>query len=256
MKKKITIHKKNELVRGTDCYSLMAKRALNTIYWAYQKHPQNWKHDMAAITFSTLRDMMGLEKDGRYVETIKDALRELREPLELNNFKHPIDNTTYQWLSISFLDEAGFKKNMDGEWVVTVKISRLVAYMMQIKGNFTELELIPYLNKFRTKYAMKIYEYLKSFGGYRYLDITQKHLMKLLNLDEKSKYRYMSDLTILLERQLKDIAKKTDLKEVKLIKSKALAKEKTFRIIINPKSKKDVEKTEAKTALENLIKRF
>jgi hypothetical protein len=101
-----------------------------------------------------------------------------------------------------------------------------------------------------------LYEYLKSFGGYRYLDITQKHLMKLLNLDEKSKYRYMSDLTILLERQLKDIAKKTDLKEVKLIKSKALSKEKTFRIIINPKSKKDVEKTEAKTALENLIKRF
>ncbi|NPA81694.1 MAG: replication initiation protein [Epsilonproteobacteria bacterium] len=256
MEKKITIHKKNELVRGTDSYSLMAKRALNTIYWAYQKHPQSWKHDMANISFSTLRSMMGLEKDGRYVETIKDALRELREPLELNNFKHPIDNTIYQWLSISFLDEAGFKKNAEGEWLVTVKISRLVAYMMQIEGNFTMLELVPYLNRFRTKYAMKIYEYLQSFKGYKYIDITQKHMMKLLSLDQNSKYRYMSDLSILVERQLKEISKKSDLTEVKLIKTKALAKEKKFRIQINPKSKKEADMNEAKAALDNLIKRF
>jgi len=63
-------------------------------------------------------------------------------------------------------------------------------------------------------------------------------------------------LYILVERQTKEIAKKSDLQQVKLLKSKALAKDKIFRIQINPKSKKEVDKTEAKTALDNLVKRF
>lgn len=256
MKKKITIHKKNELIRGTDDYSIMAKRALNTVYWAYQRHPEAWKHDTAVIRFSTIRSMMNLDKDGGYVEIIKDALRELREPLELNNFYHPVMQQTYQWLSISFLDEAGFTKNSSNEWVVTVKISRIVAYMMQLEGNFTKLELIPYLNNFKTKYAMKLYEYLRSFAGSNYINITQKHMMKLLALDENSSYKYHAKLIVLVERQLKEIAKKSDLPEVKLIKSKTLAKEKIFKIIINPKSKKTVDAIKAKTELDNLIKRF
>jgi len=127
---------------------------------------------------------------------------------------------------------------------------------MQLKGGFTPLELIPVANSFRTKYAMKLYEYLRSFGAYSYLDITQSHMMKLLALDEKSSYKYFGDLSRLVERQLKEIAKKSDLPDVKLMKSKTLSKDKIFRIIINPKSKKQVEKTEAKTALDNLIKRF
>ena len=255
MKKKVTIHKKHELVRGTDDYSVMGKRALNTVYWAMQKH-QMYKHDHMIIRFSTMRRMMNLESDQRYVETIKDALLELMKPMEINNFHHPIHDEVFQWYATSVLDEAGFKKNEDNEWVVHIKVSTLVRYIMQLKGGFTPLELIEYANSFRTKYAMKLYEYLRSFGAYSYLDITHKHMIKLLNLDEKSKYRYYSDLYILVERQTKEIAKKSDLQQVKLLKSKALAKDKIFRIQINPKSKKEVDKTEAKTALDNLVKRF
>jgi len=47
----------------------------------------------------------------------------------------------------------------------------------------------------------------------------------------------MSDLSILIERQIKEIVTKSDLKEVKLMKSKSLSKDRVFRIIINPKSK-------------------
>jgi len=253
---KITIHKKNEIIRGTDDYSLLAKRALNTIYWAYQRYPEAWKHNTGVIRFSTMRKMMNLESNNDYVEDIKKALRELREPMELNNYRHPIDNYVYSWYSMSFLDEASFRKNDNDEWLVTVRISRLIAYMMQSKSNFTKLELVPYLNKFRTKYAMKLYEYLKSFGASKYINITQKHMMKLLALKENSKYKYYSDLHILVERQIKEIAKKTDLVDVKLIKSKALAKKKIFLIIINPKSQKSVDKIVAKSTLENLIKRF
>ncbi len=255
MKKKISIHKKNEFIRGTDDYSLITKRAMNTIYWAYQKH-NFYKYDKVPIRFSTLRKMMNLESNNDYVEDIKKALRELKTPIELNNFYHPISKQTYSWYMTSFINDVGFRRDADGNWIADVEVGKLIKYIMQLEGNFTMLELVPYLNKFRTKYAMKLYEYLKSFGVYSYLDISQKHMMKLLALNEKTKYRYMSDLTILVERQLKDIAKKSDLTHVKLIKSKSLSKEKKFRIIINPKSKKEADKTKAKTALENLIKRF
>jgi len=255
MKNKITIHKKNEIVRGTDDYSVMGKRALNTVYWAMQKH-QAYKHDNMIIRFSTMRKMMNLGSDQRYVETIKEALLELMQPMELNNFHHPIHDELFQWYATSVLDEAGFKKTENNEWVVHVKVSSLVRYIMQLKGGFTPLELIHIANSFRTKYAMKLYEYLRSFGAYRYLDITQKHMMKLLALDDKSSYRYYADLSRLVERQMREIAKKSDLPEVKLIKSKTLSKQKIFRIQINPKSKKEVEKTEAKMVLDNLMKRF
>ena len=254
MRQKITIHKKNEIVRGTDDYSLMAKRALNTIYWALQKHDL-YTHEYIAIRFSTMREMMNLQKDNRYVEIIKDGLDELLRPMELNNFYHPIHKEHFQWFSCGTLDEAGYKKK-DNEWVVHIRVNPLLKHLMQLEGNFTPLELLPYLHKFRTKYATKLYEYLQSFNGYRYLDISQNHLMQLLGLDENSKYKYYSQLKELLERQLNEIVKKSDLTEVKLMNSKLLTKEKKFRIQINPKSKKDADKLEAQTAINSLIKRF
>jgi len=255
MKKKISIHKKNEFIRGTDDYSLLAKRAMNTIYWAYQRH-NLYKYDKVPISFRTLRDMMNLQKSNDYVSDIKDALRELKKPIELNHFYHPISEVEYQWYMTSFINDSGFRKDEKGEWVADIEIGNLIKYIMQLPGNFTMLELVPYLNKFRTKYAMKLYEYLKSFGGFGYIDITQNHMMKLLGIGEKSSYKYYGDLSRLVERQLKDIADKSDMKQVRLVKTKSLAKEKKFRIIINPKSKKEVKKTEAKSALENLIKRI
>ena len=254
MTHKITIHKKNEIIRGTDDYSLMAKRALNTIYWALQKY-EWYKHEYIAIKFSTMREMMNLQKDNRYVEILQDSLDELLQPMTLNNFYHPVHKETFQWFSCGVLDEAGYKK-IDNEWIVHLRVNPLLKHIMQVEGNFTKLELLPYLHKFRTKYATKIYEYLNSFKGYRYLDISQKHLMQLLALDEDSKYKYYSQLKELLERQLKEIAKKSDLTEVKLMNSKLLTKDKKFRIKINPKSKKDAEKLEAQTTLESLVKRF
>jgi len=53
------------------------------------------------------------------------------------------------------------------------------------------------------------------------------------------------------------LLKKTNLKEVKLLDYKTLAKEKTFRIIINPKSPKKTAPTKKDSAVLNaIIKRF
>lgn len=256
--KKLTIHKKNEMVRGSDDYNLNAKKALNAIYYGLQKNRElgAFKSNTVNFKFSSLRSLMGLEKDNNYVFVMKEALLELQNPFQLNNFFHPEDKVEYHWFSSSFLNSVGFIKKDDGEWIAKIEISSLCKYLMQKDGNFTQLSLVPYLNKFRTKYAMKIYEYLQSFKGYRYLEITHKHLIKLLALDEKSRYQYYSKLKELVERQLKEIKNKSDLTEVKLMNSKILSKEKKFRIMINPKSQKDAKKMEAENILNSLIKRF
>ena len=262
-KSNITIFKRNEVARGTDMYSLNAKKCFNAIYYIYQKNrdvfAQYEDNNISYINlkFSTLRDIMGLQKDNNYVEVIKDAIRELQTTLiELNNWVNPANDKKYSWYSTKFLNDA----NVEHDSIVTVQleISTLFKQLMKAHINFTPLDLVQYMNKFRTKYAMKLYEYLKSFGNYRYLDIPQSHLMRLFGLDEKSKYRYMSDLSILLNRQLKELLNKSDLKELKLDDSKQLKKDKIFRIYINPKAKKKTAtKEDTKQILDSLsINRF
>jgi len=263
-KKQLTIHKANEIIRGVNDYSLYGKRCMNAIYYIYQynfnRDIKISKLDYLDIPFSFLRKMMGLEKVESYIAIIESSLKELEKTIELNHFYHPIEKIEYQWYTDRFLNKAGwFTKN--NKKYARVEISKLAKYLIEKQSNFTKLDLSHYLNKLRTKYAMKLYEYLKSFGTFRYLDISQQHMMKLFGFEPEHKtYKHYAKLKTLLERQLKEIAKKTDLKQVKLIVSKTLSKEKTFRIIINPKSERDINKIKAKNQLDNmlnnLIKRF
>jgi hypothetical protein len=83
--------------------------------------------------------------------------------------------------------------------------------------------------------------------------------MRLFGIDEDNKtYKYYGDLRRLLERQIKELIKKSDLKELKLDDSKLLKKDKIFRIYINPRAKKKTAtKEDTNQILESLsIKRF
>ena len=256
-KKEVKIRKKNELTRGSDKLSLYGKRCFNGIYYLIQENlkekPDLLKFEHINFKLIGLKKLMGLENVNNYIDIIKKSLKELQEPIELNNFQHP-DGTFYQWYSFSPLPEVGFSKNENGEWIVKIKLSSVIKYLIEKQENYTTLNLIPYMNKMRTKYAMKLYEYLKSFESYKYIDITHNHIMKLLNLDPNSKYKFFSQTKQLLERQVKEITEKTDLKNIKLVASK---KEKYFRFIINPNSKKILkDKNEMKNMLNNLITKF
>jgi len=266
MKKKITLHKSNEMTRGGDKLSIHGKRLVKAINYIIKINVNKGKKklieklDYIPIEFPYLRKMLGLENTESYIKEIEEAFSELQKPIQLNNFKNPRDGQLYNWYSISMVSEASWKID-NNKKIAYVSLAPLIKWLMvntHDGGNFTRLDLIPTINKLRTKYSMKLYEYLKSFNNYRYLDITQKHLMRLFGLDENSKYKFMSDLTILLDRQLKELAKKSDLTDLKLDTSKELRKEKKFRIYINPKSKKKTPKqTLLDTVLDDLtIKRF
>ncbi len=256
-KKSIKIKKQNELIRGRDGLSLYGKRCLNSIYYLIQENlktnPNILKSEYIIFKLAGLKKLMNLEKVNNYIDIIKNSLKELQKPMELNNFKHP-DGTNYSWYSFSPLNDVGFTKNKNDEWIVKIKLSNLTKHLIEKKENYTTLELLPYLNKMRTKYSMKLYEYIKSFEKYHHIDITHNHIIKLFELNPDSKYKYFSQVKQLLERQIKEIKEKTDLKNIKMIENK---KEKYFRIIINPKSKNILkDKKEIDNILNNIIKKF
>ena len=267
-KKQITLHKRNEMIRGGDKLSLHAKRCLNAIYYLIQTNVNNGnreiieKADYIPIEFPYLRKMMGLEKVESYIKEIQDALTELQEiTLQLNNFRNPKDNQVYEWYSMSFLADASWKiDEKSGKKVAYLELPKLMKYLMihSNDGNFTKLELIPTLNKLRTKYAMKLYEFFKSFEKFRYIDLPQDYLLRILGIDPTSTYKHYSKFLELLQRQIKELNKKTDLTHLKLVEpTKELKKEKIYRFIINPKAKRvltDRKKIEEMT--QSLFKRF
>ena len=267
-KKQITLHKRNEMIRGGDKLSIHAKRCLNAIYYLIQKNVNNGKSetieklDYIPIEFPYLRKMMGLEKVESYIKEIEDALTELQEiTLQLNNFKNPKDNQTYQWYSMSFLADAYWKlEEKTGKKVAYVELPKLMKWLMIHSNdeNFTKLDLIPTINKLRTKYAMKLYEFFKSFEKFRYIDLPQDYIIRILGLQDKKDYHYYSHLARLLKNQIKELNKKTEFEHLKLIEpTKEMKKEKIYRFLINPKAKKilkDRKKIEEMTA--SLFKRF
>lgn len=228
---KITIHKKNEIIRGGDNYSLLAKRALNTIYWILQKH-DGFHFEYINIQFKDLRSLMGLSKVEDYIPRIKRALQELRTPINLNNFFHPHHNQKFQWYSLSFLDEVGFSEEK-GHRIAKIKVNAFMKELMQKEGNFTKLDLLLYQNRMRTKYAMKLYEFLKSFSSYHYIEISLGYIQKLLGLEELKKYQHFSQVKQLLQRQIKEIQTKTDLQAIRV---EYFPKRGVFKFILNPKA--------------------
>jgi len=267
-KKQITLHKRNEMTRGGDKLSLHAKRCLNAIYYLIQRNVNNGKKeiiermDYIPIEFPYLRKMMELEKVESYIKEIKEALKELQETtLQLNNFRNPKDNQVYEWYSISFLADVSCKLDeKSGKRIAYIELPKLMKWLMihSNEGNFTKLELIPTLNKLRTKYAMKLYEFFKSFEKFRYIDLPQDYLLRILGLQENKTYKSYYEFKRLLQRQVKELNKKTDLEHLKLIEpTKEMKKEKIYRFIINPKAKrvlKDKKKIEEMT--QSLFKRF
>ncbi len=266
--KKITIHKSNQIIRGGDKLSLIAKRALNAIYYSVQMNVNDGKAnliqnlDYLPIQFPFLRQMLGLNKVESYITEIEKALIELQTTtLTLNNFTNPKDGEFYKWYSMSFLSDVSWRiDEKTGIKKAYIALPPLIKYLMinSNNGNFTSIDLIPTINKLRTRYSVKLFEFFQSFKKIRYLDLPHYYLIKILGLEEKKDYKYYSHLFRLLDRQIKEIAEKTDLEQLKLLDPpKDFKKAKLYRFIINPTSKKDLnnqEKIEEMT--KKLFQRF
>jgi len=219
-KKEISIHKRNELVRGANPYSLNAQRLGNAIYHHIQVN-NHFEDAPFKIPVQEVIEIMNLGKSKRYIELIKKSLIELTGPIEIYNPKILslfAKNTkeTILWKAVSFVSEAQLTKEgkttyIEGSMSSSMRI--LIAHSNE--GNFTPLVLNTYLTKLHSKHSYVLYEYIESYKGDKNrrskIELGFERLDKMFNLKGSAKYKYFSKFLPLLERSVEDINKNTNM---------------------------------------------
>lgn len=207
----ITIHKKNEIIRGKpfdENLSLEAKRCLNSVYYIVQKSINNGETNSDRkfkISFQDFKKLMAIN-DNNYIYIIRKAIKELQRPFQLYNYKLST-NERVLWHSTVFISDFKIvEKNKEKE--IQFELNSTIYDLIKETGNFTELEFKTIQN-FKSKYSATLYEYLKSYSNLGQLKIT----LDMMNTILITKYNYLSDMKKIINRCLKEF-EKTDLSNI------------------------------------------
>lgn len=204
----ITIHKKNEIIRGkpfNESLSLDAKRCLNSVYYIVQKSINNKeenKERIFTISFQEFKKLMGI-KDNNYIYIIRDSIKELQKPFQLYNYKTSASEKVLWHSTVFISDFKIIEKNK--EKIVQFELNRTIYDLIKETGNFTELEFKT-IQTFKTKYSSILYEYLKSYSNLEKIELSLEAINGLL----VTEFNYLADIKKIINRSLKEF-QKTDL---------------------------------------------
>lgn len=236
-KKEVSIHKRIEMIRGSNTYSLSAQKLGNAIYHHVQ-YNRIFQDKRFKIPIASLREIMGLEKSNSYNSTIEKAVMELATPIMLYN----IDKLTGMakkgqntlWQVAQFLIEPEMVKQ-GKEMYIEAQMSPILRVLIasSSEGSFTQLVLNTHLNKVKSKHSYILYEYIQSFKDFNILggrvELGQDRLDNMFNMEHNKKYIYFSSFKPLLERCIKDLNANTDM-SLELATDKSLKKYYVYRI--------------------------
>lgn len=214
------ILKPNEIIRGNPLeISVDAKKLMNCLIWGIGTGKLKKADEVVHIKLHTLRKWMNLSSNDNYIKEIKDAVKSLATPVNLKNYTDT-DGIKHIFKGVAFIannyDYGKYTKSEKGIFYTTLKVQinkecfNLVKQVLK-KGNYTILDWREYSNKFVSKYTIAIYEYLKSFHNskHRYLAINLQELHSILGL---KKPLALSEILRILNRCIKEITKKSDIK--------------------------------------------
>ena len=218
-KKEFSIHKRNEIIRGSNTYSLVAHKLANAIYHHIQLN-RIFKDEVFEIRINTLRDIMGLTNNNNYIDVIKKSVKELAMPIELYNLDritgHRKRGQDTLWQVVQFLhDPEIYKEGKDVFLEARMSPTMRVLIANSAEGNFTPLVLNKHLNDVKSKHSYVLYEYMKSFENFNVIGnkipLDFERLDHMFNLEHNKKYRYFSSFKQLLERCVEDLNNNTDM---------------------------------------------
>ncbi|MDF1876030.1 replication initiation protein [Sulfurimonas sp. SAG-AH-194-I05] len=167
------------------------------------------------LTILKIREILGLEDTGRYIELIKTAISQLQQPIEIYDIVNDKGNL-WKWQSFPFLIYAGEEQErLTGEITYTLGISnKMYKIMKDTNGgkNFTQLNLD--IHKKLTSNSISLYEWLKSYQNMG--KGKTKGYCPPLNLEKLNdmffaNYKYLSKVRVVLINSIKQINDKTDL---------------------------------------------
>jgi len=223
------IHKANEVIHNMPNLSLESMRLLNELYYQVQirkdkKNQDSLKYDSLdfyrlQFTQTQLKKWMGIEKYNNYSKMIKKSLTELKETIELKNVRVN-EEREKEYVVVNFINEYSKEYediNNKHQKMYEIEINHTM-HQIIINSNFgyfTKLNL-EYQSKFKTKNAIRLYEYCKSFQKQSY---TPPMSLDLLNKLFISNYKYMSEALKVLHRNLKIVNTISDI-EISILENK------------------------------------
>ena len=166
------------------------------------------------LTIPKIREILGLENNGKYINLIETAIEELEKPIEIYNYIDKEGNL-FKKQRMPFITYSGRKQvKENGEISYILGISEHLYHIIkETKNNpFTQLNID--IQKKLTSNGIELYEWLKSYQNMG--KGKTKGYCPPLNLEKLndmffSNYKYLSKVRVVLLNNIKQINDKTDL---------------------------------------------
>ena len=191
--------KRNEVIRNTR-YDLSVTEQKIIIYLISKIEKED--NDLKTIQFKITDycKIVGLSNGGRIYELVKDSIQGIRNKSWWINVDGK--EKLFSWIDTATIDEK------TGEVKVILSES-LKPYLLNIKGNFTQYQLINIL-VLHSKYSIRLYEILKSYLWQHKWIVKVDEFRNILGIEDRYK-DYTELKRNVIKPSIKEINKYTDL---------------------------------------------
>lgn len=217
-----TVVKANALVQRSR-FSLSTQQQRIVLFIISQIDPKDEEFELYEFKITEFCRVCGIEPKGDIYSLLKKQIKAISDKsiwIKLENG----EETLMRWIEKPYMD----KHN----GTVKIKLdSDMKPYLLQLKNRFTEYELIYTLN-FKSKYSIRLYEYLKSIHYKKLVPYTQTMPIDQFQSLLDSKYDDFKDFhTRVLKPAHKEINSYSDVKfDYELIKDGRKAVAITFTV--------------------------
>ena len=158
-----TVVKANALIQQSR-FSLSTQQQKIILYIISQLEPFDEEIQLYSFEISDFCNVCGIEPQGEMYALIKKQVKEIADKsiwIETESGKE----TLVRWIEKPYIDKRS--------GTIQIKIDEdMKPYLLQLKEKFTQYELIYTLN-FKSKYSIRLYEYLKSIHFNKIKQYTQ-----------------------------------------------------------------------------------
>ena len=205
MKKEITLKqsqlviKSNWLVRRAE-YDLTEQAQKILLFFISKIKPEDDDFVEYSVDLHDICDLLEISFDTNNYNKIEDSILMLTEPFVVE------DNKTvyfFQWIFGGEIDKNTYQFTFHFD-------PRLKPHLLHLKDNFTQFQLKDVM-KMKSKYSIRLYEYLKSYASVGNIIMPIKELRKILNMENE--YIVYKDFRVnVIDKSLAEINRFTPLK--------------------------------------------
>lgn len=167
--------KSNQIIRSSR-YSLNTTEQKILIYIISQIKADDTEFREVDLSVQQYAKLAGIELNGKVYSRIKEHIQELAD----KSWWIPVSDKKdilFRWIDIAEVEK--------GSGVIKIKLhNSLKPYLLELRENFTKYELINVL-VLKSKYAIRLYELLKSYLWVGSWEVKVKDLRSVLEVEDK-----------------------------------------------------------------------